>query len=70
KNYGVCQKIVPGGTPDHVRALHVYANSKNSFRKKFNDLVQIKGANVTTYKDGFHFKSLYFFLMDSMRLLK
>ncbi|KAI5610071.1 GPI-linked NAD(P)(+)--arginine ADP-ribosyltransferase 1 isoform X1, partial [Silurus asotus] len=70
KNYGVCQKIVPGGTLDHVHALHVYANSKNSFRKKFNDLVQIKGANVTTYEDGFHFKSLYFFLMDSMRLLK
>ncbi|KAF7687000.1 hypothetical protein HF521_015393 [Silurus meridionalis] len=70
KNDDVCQKSVPGGTPDHVRALHVYANSKNSFRKRFNNLVQIKGANVTTYKDGFHFKSLYFFLMDSMRLLK
>ncbi|KAI5610070.1 GPI-linked NAD(P)(+)--arginine ADP-ribosyltransferase 1 isoform X1 [Silurus asotus] len=69
KNYAVCQKIVPNGTPDHVRALHVYANSKNSFRRKFNDLVQKKGANVTTYKDGFHFKSLYFFLMDSMQLL-
>ncbi|XP_046698777.1 T-cell ecto-ADP-ribosyltransferase 1-like isoform X2 [Silurus meridionalis] len=70
KNDSVCQKSVPGGTPDHVRALHVYANSKNSFRKRFNNLVQIKGANVTTYKIGFHFKSLYFFLMDSMRLLK
>lgn len=69
KHSGGCMKSIPGGTSHHITALQAYGNSKDKFRKKFNDLVYSKGNNSTTYREDFPFKSLHFLLTDSLRLL-
>lgn len=54
---------------EHTAALRAYTTGDTSFTKAFDDAVQTQGANVSTYQDDFHFKSLHFLLTDSMRLL-
>lgn len=61
-----CPKESPGKTKKHLRALSVL-NSEDMFPKTFNKAVKKLGANATTYKSHFHFKSLHFLLMDSMK---
>uniref|UniRef100_A0A672ZRE0 NAD(P)(+)--arginine ADP-ribosyltransferase n=1 Tax=Sphaeramia orbicularis TaxID=375764 RepID=A0A672ZRE0_9TELE len=68
-NPSECSKVIPGGLKEHTAALRAYANEDYNFIKTFDDAVQTKGTNVSTYQDEFHFKSLHFLLMDSMRLL-
>lgn len=64
-----CSEVIPGGLKEHTAALRAYTNGDVSFIRALDDAVQTKGANVSTYQDQFHFKSLHFLLMDSMRLL-
>lgn len=64
-----CSKLIPGGVKEHTMALQTYVNSADTFRTTLNNAVYTYGTNTTTYYDNFHFKSLHFFLMDSIRLL-
>lgn len=64
-----CQKQIPGGTVEHASALWAYACADRKFRTTFNDAVETMGVNVSTYETNFHFKSLHFLLMDTMKLL-
>lgn len=64
-----CSDLIPGGVKEHTAALMAYAKGGNAFRKTFNNAVETMGGNVSTYENNFHFKSLHFLLMDSMKLL-
>lgn len=64
-----CLTKIPGGQKDHITALLTYALAGQKARKTFNDAVKTMGVNVSTYQDDFHFKSLHFLLMDSIRLM-
>ncbi|KAI4905815.1 hypothetical protein NFI96_017020 [Prochilodus magdalenae] len=64
-----CEKQINGTTPHHYVALQVYGNSGDKFRDMFNEKVQTKGSNSTTYLEEFPFKSLHFLLTDALRLL-
>ncbi|XP_073321648.1 ecto-ADP-ribosyltransferase 3 [Pagrus major] len=66
-----CDKLIPGGVKEHTTALGVFVNapSESDFIRIFNDAVATTGANISTYTDDFHFKSLYFLLMDAITLL-
>lgn len=61
--------LIPGGTKDHTTALSVLHFGGPEFLKELDEAVETMGANLSTYKDNFHFKSLHFLLADSMRLL-
>lgn len=65
--YTKCSHQFNGGEKEHTAALLTYVNKK--FRKDFDDAVETKGGNVSTYENSFHFKSLHFLLMDTMKLL-
>lgn len=62
-------KLIPGGIKEHTDALGAYLNGDKSFIKSFNKATETLGGNVSTYENDFHFKSLYFLLTDSIRLL-
>lgn len=64
-----CSSLVPGGTKDHTAALSVLHFGEKEFLKELGEAVETMGANLSTYEDNFHFKSLHFLLTDSMRLL-
>lgn len=64
-----CPKLIPGGMKEHTMALQTYVNSPETFKTTLNNAVYTYGTNKTTYEDSFHFKSLHFLLMDSIRLL-
>ena len=66
-----CEKLIPGGVKEHTTALQtvVSAQSGDSSLRPFDDAVVTTGANISTYTDDFHFKSLYFLLMDAITLL-
>ncbi|XP_063331336.1 ecto-ADP-ribosyltransferase 5-like [Pelmatolapia mariae] len=65
-----CSKQIPGGRKEHTAALSVYLNGDKSFIQTLNKAIETMGGNVSIYENHFHFKSLHFLLMDSMRLLK
>ncbi|CAI5680508.1 unnamed protein product [Oreochromis niloticus] len=65
-----CSKQIPGGRKEHTAALSVYVNGDRSFIQTLNKAIETMGGNVSIYENHFHFKSLHFLLMDSMRLLK
>ncbi|CAI5680510.1 unnamed protein product [Oreochromis niloticus] len=65
-----CSKQIPGGRKEHTAALSVYVNGDRPFIKTLNKAIETMGGNVSIYENHFHFKSLHFLLMDSMRLLK
>ncbi|XP_035762192.1 NAD(P)(+)--arginine ADP-ribosyltransferase 2-like [Neolamprologus brichardi] len=55
---------------EHSAALSVYVNGDHNLLQTLNKAIETMGGNVSIYEDHFHFKSLHFLLMDSMRLLK
>ncbi|CAI5680498.1 ecto-ADP-ribosyltransferase 4 isoform X1 [Oreochromis niloticus] len=65
-----CSKQIPGGRKEHTAALSVYVKGDRPFIKTLNKAIETMGGNVSIYENHFHFKSLHFLLMDSMRLLK
>ncbi|XP_063332256.1 ecto-ADP-ribosyltransferase 5-like isoform X2 [Pelmatolapia mariae] len=65
-----CSKQIPQGRKEHSAALSVYLNGDKSFIQTLNKAIETMGGNVSIYENHFHFKSLHFLLMDSMRLLK
>ncbi|XP_031608186.2 ecto-ADP-ribosyltransferase 4-like isoform X2 [Oreochromis aureus] len=65
-----CSKQIPGGRKEHTAALSVYPQGDKSFIQILNNAIETMGGNVNIYENNFHFKSLHFLLMDSMRLLK
>ncbi|XP_047435321.1 NAD(P)(+)--arginine ADP-ribosyltransferase 1-like [Mugil cephalus] len=64
-----CSKLIPGGKKEHTAALSTY-NTGLDFMKTFNNEMQRMAGNFSNYEENFHFKSLHFLLLDSMRLLK
>lgn len=54
---------------EHLAALLAYDSGDEHFIKDFNDVVEAKAFNVSTYENQFHFKSFHFLLTDSMTLL-
>lgn len=64
-----CPKLIPGGVKEHTMALQTYVTSDDTFKMTLNNAVYTYGTNKTTYEDSFHFKSLHFLLMDSIRQL-
>lgn len=56
----------PGQSKEHLAAL-LACNGEDNFINTFNKDVKTLGADAKTYNDQFHFKSLHFLLMDSMR---
>lgn len=64
-----CSTVMPGKLKEHSTALAVFYGENRDFLKIFNKAVETMGVNVSTYEDQFHFKSLHFLLMDSMRKL-
>lgn len=64
-----CPKLIPGGVKEHTMALQTYVTSDDNFKMALNNAVYTYGTNKTTYEDSFHFKSLHFLLMDSIRRL-
>uniref|UniRef100_A0A672I0N7 NAD(P)(+)--arginine ADP-ribosyltransferase n=1 Tax=Salarias fasciatus TaxID=181472 RepID=A0A672I0N7_SALFA len=65
-----CSALIPGGIDAHTFALSAYLLSEGEdFVKAFDKAVQTMSANVSTYENDFHFKSLYFLLMDAITLL-
>ncbi|XP_040893001.1 T-cell ecto-ADP-ribosyltransferase 1 isoform X2 [Toxotes jaculatrix] len=65
-----CSKLIPGGRQEHTTALLAYDNVDREFIVTLNNEVETVGANVSTYENDFHFKSLHFLLMDYMMLQK
>ncbi|XP_005755624.1 ecto-ADP-ribosyltransferase 4-like isoform X1 [Pundamilia nyererei] len=65
-----CSKQIPGGRKEHTAALSVYVNGDHNLLQRLNKAIETMGGNVSIYENRFHFKSLHFLLMDSMRLLK
>uniref|UniRef100_A0A3P8QN02 NAD(P)(+)--arginine ADP-ribosyltransferase n=1 Tax=Astatotilapia calliptera TaxID=8154 RepID=A0A3P8QN02_ASTCA len=65
-----CSKPIPGGRKEHSAALSVYLKGDRPFINTLNKAIETMGGNVSIYENHFHFKSLHFLLMDSMRLLK
>ncbi|XP_063333303.1 ecto-ADP-ribosyltransferase 5-like [Pelmatolapia mariae] len=65
-----CSKKIPGGRKEHSAALSVYVNGDHNLLQTVNKAIETMGGNVSIYENHFHFKSLHFLLMDSMRLLK
>uniref|UniRef100_UPI0037E7E6E2 erythroblast NAD(P)(+)--arginine ADP-ribosyltransferase-like n=1 Tax=Semicossyphus pulcher TaxID=241346 RepID=UPI0037E7E6E2 len=63
-----CAKLIAGGMKEHATALSTYANGEKNFIKTFDNAVKTMGVNVSTYENSFHYKSLHFLLMDSIRL--
>ncbi|XP_020512461.2 ecto-ADP-ribosyltransferase 4 [Labrus bergylta] len=65
-----CSKLISGGTREHTTALSIMANGDPKFTKTFNEAVKTMGVNASTYENSFHFKSLHFLLMDSLKLVQ
>ncbi|KAM9315340.1 ecto-ADP-ribosyltransferase 3 [Pholidichthys leucotaenia] len=63
-----CHITIPGATKEHTAALSAYYNGDETFITTFSDAVQTMGVNVSIYENQFHFKSLHFLLMDSIKL--
>ncbi|XP_028262290.1 ecto-ADP-ribosyltransferase 5-like [Parambassis ranga] len=67
--YANCSKQIPGGKHEHSVAISAYTDGTQDFQLSFDNAVETMGGNISTYTDHFHFKSLYFLLMDSMMLV-
>ncbi|XP_022621150.1 ecto-ADP-ribosyltransferase 5-like [Seriola dumerili] len=65
-----CEQWMPGGIKEESLALSAYVKGDEDFLKTFNDKVETMGVNVSTYENHFHFKSLHFLLMRSMKANK
>lgn len=65
-----CLSQIPGGTKEHTAALSAFYHSDEDFKNMLSTEVEKVALNVSLYEDNFHFKSLYFLLMDSMMLQK
>ncbi|XP_056227851.1 erythroblast NAD(P)(+)--arginine ADP-ribosyltransferase [Seriola aureovittata] len=65
-----CAQQMPGGIKEERLALLAYVNGDGDFLKTFNNEVETMGVNVSTYENQFHFKSLHFLLMRSMKANK
>lgn len=70
-----CGKLIPGGVKEHTTALRAFVNEfvneqiGSNYLRIFDYAVATTGANISTYTDDFHFKPLYFLLMDAITLL-
>lgn len=70
-----CGKLIPGGVKEHTTALRAFVNGfesgqiRSDYIRIFDGAVATTGANISTYTDNFHFKPLYFLLMDAITLL-
>ncbi|CAG5928538.1 unnamed protein product [Menidia menidia] len=53
-----------------IYALSVFHFGDVMFLQNLNNAVGTMGVNITTYERDFHYKSLHFLLMDSMKQLK
>ncbi|XP_056629347.1 T-cell ecto-ADP-ribosyltransferase 1 [Triplophysa dalaica] len=65
-----CKEKIPGAKQEHMAALKSYADASHRFHKLFNMELYSKGKNITEYQNDFHFKSLYFLLIDAMQHLR
>ena len=65
-----CSSLIPGGTKEHTAALSAFYHADQDFKEKLDTEVEDMGLNVSIDGNHFHFKSLYFLLMDSLMLLK
>ncbi|XP_015209382.2 erythroblast NAD(P)(+)--arginine ADP-ribosyltransferase-like [Lepisosteus oculatus] len=63
-----CTEPVPGGTPEHCRAIFVYTS--NSIYLEFNKATRSSGGSVQDYMNTYPYKSLHFLLTDALRLLR
>ncbi|KAG7238915.1 hypothetical protein INR49_030462 [Caranx melampygus] len=63
-----CSEQVPEGEQKQTIALSAYVAAGHDFQKIFNDEVETKGVNKSTYENDFNFKSLHFLLMRSMKM--
>lgn len=64
-----CNTSISGGTKDHTAALSVLHFGDPDFLKELTKAVETMGANISTYENNFHFKSLHFLVTESMMLL-
>lgn len=62
-----CLTRDPKTSSDHFAALLALNNDNEMSVKSFNKAVKTLGEDAKMYEDQFHFKSLHFLLMDSMR---
>lgn len=69
KNY-TCLTQVPEGKKKQMTALSAFVAKEQQFEKTFNEDVETKGTNFSTYEKDFNFKSLHFLLMSSMEMHK
>lgn len=65
-----CFKQNPKTSKDHLAALIALNSEDERSIISFNKAVQTLGEDAKMYEDQFHFKSLHFLLMDSMRELQ
>ncbi|XP_075887648.1 ecto-ADP-ribosyltransferase 4 [Nelusetta ayraudi] len=61
-----CSKEIPERLKEHSTAIKVFLEETDAFLKNFSNAVEKLSVNAATYEDQFHFKSLYFLLMDLM----
>lgn len=69
ENY-TCLTQVPEAKKKQMTALSAFVANEQQFQKTFNEDVETKGANFSTYEKDFNFKSLHFLLMSSMEMHK
>lgn len=65
-----CLKQNPTTSKDHLAALIALNSEDEMSIASFNKAVKKLGEDAKMYEDQFHFKSLHFLLMDSMRELQ
>lgn len=65
-----CATQHPEISKDHLAALIAHDSEDEMSIVSFNKAVQTLGEDAKMYEDQFHFKSLHFLLMDSMRELQ
>lgn len=62
-----CSTVIAGKSKEHLTALRVQTSEDSMVVRNFNQAVKTLGADAQKYKDQFHFKSIHFLLMDSMK---
>uniref|UniRef100_W5LWR9 NAD(P)(+)--arginine ADP-ribosyltransferase n=1 Tax=Lepisosteus oculatus TaxID=7918 RepID=W5LWR9_LEPOC len=67
-NNAKCRATVPGGTPEHCRAIFVYTS--DYIYQEFNKATRSSGGSVQDYMNTYPYKSLHFLLTDALRLLR
>lgn len=65
-----CLKQNNKTSEEHLRALIAHDREDEMPINNFNEAIMTLGADAKLYEDQFHFKSLHFLLMDSMRKMQ